>query len=675
MKKASFLLAEIHNFTSEEAQQLLHNKFVVVIGDSNYRAIYKDLIYFLQTDEFLTTAQLKDKNFFPKDSRVHLKESSGNDYRQVRQYRTRHHLVRFYFITRVYSSYVDDILNDLRAALEADLVPDVVIVHSCLWDLNRYHDMFPTEPPLPKAIREYRQNVEKLFQALDEVLPSSTLVIWNTGLALGENPRGYIIEQPHKMSDQDMIEANFYSADLARGFWFDVLDLHYHFRFLQGLHATDGTHWNSWAHRYLTKLLLTHLAEAWQVQLQKERPKMDIQMFQKAESRPPPSPWSNVDPATPQLIPTLWTNGSGRGSSHSRRLSYLRHRAHRKRFRARTGPSYHPLVQFGGAKGGGLHQEGDPWPFAGPMPDAMNSPPGLDWTPRGSPNDLLPTPGYYPPRGPECGVYDRWPIGSFQPGHFPPHSPDFNPRAPPHMGLDSLLPSLCYYDGPSHDPFYAGCDVSTPISGQEEDRRPNAGYPWVPDSSAAHSRPVPFVEQGDQFSPSPYVPPFHGGSPTTFADQGPRFHSDSPPHFPQGLLNFSLPLSTAQQGQSLQPQQTPHGPDYSTWVTSWSEEAPFHPRGDLPVHHNVRSGPWSMEEDGGDPAFPSHGEEKHCNCFSGPEESFTHEEEGWASYTRRPRCGAQMGSRKMLPKHQRANHRRQACAPYATSRRPSKDSY
>ncbi|KAG8134157.1 hypothetical protein E2320_007296 [Naja naja] len=135
MKKTSFLLAEIHDFTSEEAQQLLHNKFVV--------------------------------------------------------YRTPHHLVRFYFITRAYSSYMEGILNDFRVALEADLVPDVVILHSCLWDLN--------------------------------------------------------------------------SSNLARQFWFDVLDLHYYFRFLQDFHSPDGIHWNFRAHRYLTKLLLTHLAEAWQL--------------------------------------------------------------------------------------------------------------------------------------------------------------------------------------------------------------------------------------------------------------------------------------------------------------------------------------------------------------------------------------------------------------------------
>ncbi|XP_013918829.1 PREDICTED: PC-esterase domain-containing protein 1A-like [Thamnophis sirtalis] len=243
MKKVNF-----HDFTSKEAQQLLHNKFVVVIGDSSkyrndfpteppvpkaireYRQNVERL--FQALDEVLPASTLviwntamaitKDarcyiiehERCFAGDTRVEVNKSSGNDYRLVRQYRTRHHLVRFYFITRAYSSYVDSILSDFRAAVEVDLVPDVVLVHSCLWDLNSW--------------------------------------------------------QSCKVSAEDMIEANFYSSILAQGFWFDTLDLHYHFRFLQDLHAVDGMHWNARAHRYLTKLLLTHLADAWQVELKKQ---------------------------------------------------------------------------------------------------------------------------------------------------------------------------------------------------------------------------------------------------------------------------------------------------------------------------------------------------------------------------------------------------------------------
>ncbi|XP_058048838.1 PC-esterase domain-containing protein 1A-like [Ahaetulla prasina] len=677
MKKVNFLLAEIHDFTSEEAQQLLHNKFVVVIGDSNYRAIYKDLVYFLQKDEMIPTAELKEKHepTFSKDCLVELNESSGNDYRLVRQYRTRHHLVRFYFITRAYSSYVDSIMNDFRAALEADLVPDVVIVHSCLWDLNRYHDKFPTEPPLPKAIREYRQNTEKLFQALDEVLPSSTLIIWNTAMSITKDARGYVVEQPCKMSAEDMIEANFYSTNLARAFWFDVLDLHYYFRFLQDLHAPDGTHWNFRAHRYLTKLLLTHLAEAWQVQLQKERPLMGIQKFRKT------SPWRNLEPAPPQLIPTLWTNGSAR--SYSKRPSHLSRKAYKKRLRARLSQCSYSPVQLG-VPNDGLHREHNPWPSAA-LPDPQNSPTGLPWVPLRSSECLQPVLRYYP-CGPERGGYNRWPVGSLEQEHLLQPGPDFNSRASRSVGRDSWpIPSFegeqClprHYDGHSHDPFYAGYDA-TPISGEEHHLQPKAGCSLVPDSSGGHSRPI---QQGVPFYSSPCEPLFQDGSPSSFADQGPGFHPYNPPHFPQGVSDASGPLNIVEQEQCLQPHnyfQDAHEPNHDSWVMGSPEEGPwppFHPRGDLPVHHNVRNGPWSTDGDGGDPGFPFHMDENHPHCFSGPE-SFTHEE-GWDPFSLSWRipCGAWNGSRKMLPNRpRRAHHRRQACAPYAASRKRSRDSY
>lgn len=49
------------HFQASEVQQLLHNKFVVILGDSIQRAVYKDLVLLLQKDSLLTAAQLKAK--------------------------------------------------------------------------------------------------------------------------------------------------------------------------------------------------------------------------------------------------------------------------------------------------------------------------------------------------------------------------------------------------------------------------------------------------------------------------------------------------------------------------------------------------------------------------------------------------------------------------------------
>lgn len=59
--------------------------------------------------------------------------NNGKGYREVRQYQTDCHLLRFYFVTRCYSTYVESILSDLSGELQ----PDVVIMNSCLWDISR----------------------------------------------------------------------------------------------------------------------------------------------------------------------------------------------------------------------------------------------------------------------------------------------------------------------------------------------------------------------------------------------------------------------------------------------------------------------------------------------------------------------------------------------------------
>lgn len=133
--------AMVH-FHASEVQQLLHNKFVVILGDSIQRAVYKDLVLLLQKDTLLTASQLKAKGelSFEQDQLVaggQLGElHNGTQYREVRQFcsGSGHHLVRFYFLTRVYSEYLEDVLEELSYGP----APDLVIINSCLWDLSRF---------------------------------------------------------------------------------------------------------------------------------------------------------------------------------------------------------------------------------------------------------------------------------------------------------------------------------------------------------------------------------------------------------------------------------------------------------------------------------------------------------------------------------------------------------
>ena len=80
----------------------------------------------------------------------------------MRQYQSLTHQVRFYFVTRAYSPYMETILADL--AVEPR--PDVVVTASCVWDMTRYG---------PRGMDRYRANLESLCR-YDTLLASS--YIW-----------------------------------------------------------------------------------------------------------------------------------------------------------------------------------------------------------------------------------------------------------------------------------------------------------------------------------------------------------------------------------------------------------------------------------------------------------------------------------------------------------------
>ncbi|KAG8006258.1 PC-esterase domain-containing protein 1A [Nibea albiflora] len=246
----------------QQAVQLLHNKFIVVLGDSIQRSVYKDLVLLLQKEKYLSSSQLKRKGemSFEQDCLVEGgcldRMHNGIEYREVRQFQSAHHLVRFYFVTRIYSRYMQSILEDFRRGLK----PDVVIVNSCVWDISRY---------MSNWIVDYQEHLKKFFEELHGILPDKTLIIWNVTMPLGQKIKGGFLvpEINHKASHlrQDVIEANFYSGTLANSYGMDVLDLHFQFRFSLQHRTRDGVHWNAIAHRKITSLLLQHSAQAWGV--------------------------------------------------------------------------------------------------------------------------------------------------------------------------------------------------------------------------------------------------------------------------------------------------------------------------------------------------------------------------------------------------------------------------
>ncbi|XP_077992202.1 PC-esterase domain-containing protein 1A-like [Glandiceps talaboti] len=249
-------------FLRDDVKKLLRNKFIVILGDSVQRSLYKDLVVLLQENRFLLDNELRKKgevtfcNDELLEGGIKGELNNGTSYREVRQYKTDYILIRFYFLTRVYGPYMETVLKDLMEEPK----PDVVIINSCLWDITRYG---------PSSIPKYKTNLEELFKRFPQVLPPQAMVVWNTTLPVSSNIKGgFMVPEVAFMNDTlrlDILEANYYTRDIVVSNGYDVLDLHYYFRWQLHRRAGDGVHWNERAHRRITNLVLAHLATAWGV--------------------------------------------------------------------------------------------------------------------------------------------------------------------------------------------------------------------------------------------------------------------------------------------------------------------------------------------------------------------------------------------------------------------------
>jgi len=70
---------------------------------------------------------------------------NGKEYSEVRNYHRPDFMMRFYFITRCYSSYMETVIADLCQPP----YPDVIIMNSCLWDITRLVGDFVIQRRMP----------------------------------------------------------------------------------------------------------------------------------------------------------------------------------------------------------------------------------------------------------------------------------------------------------------------------------------------------------------------------------------------------------------------------------------------------------------------------------------------------------------------------------------------
>jgi hypothetical protein len=163
--------------------------------------------------------------------------------KKVREFKTPHNLIRFYFVTRCYSDYLISICDDIKSETEK---PDLVIMNSGCWDLTRYG---------PNGLHEYKRNLPVGIFSLIKVLPSYSTFLWTSTMPVSKDVRGGFmipeVECTKRKLREDVLEANQYAYYVMREFDLDFLDLHYYFHKQIHRRAKDGIHWDCVVHRSL----------------------------------------------------------------------------------------------------------------------------------------------------------------------------------------------------------------------------------------------------------------------------------------------------------------------------------------------------------------------------------------------------------------------------------------
>lgn len=251
-------------FSTKDCQKLLKNKYVLIIGDSVSRSMYKDLIILHQQNRLITQSELRRKgeDSVANDSLVRRSElTNGVHFYEIREYKSDDILIRFYFVTRIYNDFMrTTVFGDLKDKTLPK--PDVICIHSCMWDLTRYG---------PTSFTTYQKHLEKFCNELDEIVPPETHLVWRTALPTSQLARGGFLDSKHNNVRQmnpttrllEVLLANHVAHAVVAKHYYDVIDLHYMFFQQQRRQASDGVHWNRYAHRRMTNIFLSHLSKAW----------------------------------------------------------------------------------------------------------------------------------------------------------------------------------------------------------------------------------------------------------------------------------------------------------------------------------------------------------------------------------------------------------------------------
>ncbi|UJR29051.1 hypothetical protein I4U23_010266 [Adineta vaga] len=247
-----------------DLRRIFQNKYVVSMGDSNMRSIYKDFILLLQEEKELSDADRKaggNKESICGDTLleggVYKSLASGIEYEEKRIFLANIFLVKFIFLTRCLNDVVTRTFDEFQRDTEK---PDLVVINSTLWDISRYG---------ANGEADFKRNLPICFDELRAATSPTTIILWLTALPISAEPSAAVFDEKYRPENKywrtQFLHINAYSAELAKKKNCEVLDVHYLFRQHPDLRDTDGCHWNSHGHRLITSFIAQTVSLIWHV--------------------------------------------------------------------------------------------------------------------------------------------------------------------------------------------------------------------------------------------------------------------------------------------------------------------------------------------------------------------------------------------------------------------------
>jgi len=178
-------------------------------------------------------------------------------YKEVREFVKEDFHVKFYFITRVWYDYLEEVMKSIE-----ELKPDVVIACSMLWDIMRYGDTF--------LINEYQRNLDKFLTEIKKHVPETSAIIWANSPPVADRCYGGVfvkqVMNKKPFLKEWHLKAMKITKQLVEKHEVDMMDFLGYLYPYQSQLVKDGLHWSSAAHRYMTNIILRHLCDLWEAE-------------------------------------------------------------------------------------------------------------------------------------------------------------------------------------------------------------------------------------------------------------------------------------------------------------------------------------------------------------------------------------------------------------------------